>query len=207
MTLDPTGRISGQVNETRLGARASSERWGLRDVAKDSDRIKPIETLLGGSLSNFRITHATILNLTHTDLPFGFDYSFESENYAKNAGNLLLLRPRVIGTKSRGLLETKEPRKFPVEFGGPAQDTDTFEITLPPGYEVDDLPPPVDAEYSFASYHSKTEAVGNVIRCSRTFELKELSVPVNQAEELKKFYRIIAGDERNTAVLKPSAVK
>jgi hypothetical protein len=29
-------------------------------------------------------------------------------------------------------------------------------------------------------------------------------VPVGKAEELKKFYRIIAADERNTAVLKPT---
>ena len=207
LTVDPTGTLRGEVREVRLGDRAGSERWALRAATKESDRIKPIEKLLADSLSNFHIIRATAVNLQQTDEPLGFNYSFDAENYAKNAGNLLLLRPRVIGTKSRGLLETKEPRKFPVEFGGPAQDTDTFEITLPPGYEVDDLPPPVDAEYSFASYHSKTEAVGNVIRYSRTFELKELSVPVSQADELKKFYRIIAGDERNTAVLKPSAVK
>jgi len=30
-------------------------------------------------------------------------------------------------------------------------------------------------------------------------------VPVAKAEELKKFYRIIAGDERNTVVLKGQA--
>jgi hypothetical protein len=35
------------------------------------------------------------------------------------------------------------------------------------------------------------------------FELKELSIPVNRAEDLRKFYRTIAGDERNTVVLKP----
>jgi len=29
-------------------------------------------------------------------------------------------------------------------------------------------------------------------------------VPVSQAEELKRFYRIIASDERNTVVLKPA---
>jgi hypothetical protein len=28
-------------------------------------------------------------------------------------------------------------------------------------------------------------------------------VPVSKAEELKMFYRVIADDERNTAVLKP----
>jgi len=110
-----------------------------------------------------------------------------------------------LGINSSGLLETKEPRKFAIEFEGPSRDTDTFEITIPPGYEVDDLPPPVDADYGFASYHSKTELKGNVIDYTRTFEVKELSVPVAQAEDLKKFYRIIAGDERNTVVLKAVA--
>jgi hypothetical protein len=204
LTLDPTGTLKGEIKEVRLGDRASSERWRLRTVTKDIDRIKPIESLLADSLSSFRITHATVVNLQHTDQPFGFDYSFESDSYAKNAGNLLLLRPRVVGSKSSGILETKEPRKFPVEFEGPVQDTDSFEITIPPGYEVDDLPPPVDSDYSFASYHSRTEAKGSVIHYTRTFEVKELSVPLEKMEDLKKFYRIVASDERNTAVLKPT---
>lgn len=79
---------------------------------------------------------------------------------------------------------------------------DRFEITLPPGYTVDDLPSPVHANYSFASYDSKTEVTGNVMRYTRTFERKEVTVPASQAQELKTFYRIIATDERNQAVLK-----
>ena len=205
LTLDPGGTLRGDVKETRLGDRARSERGRLRDTTKETDRIKPIENLLAGSLSSFRITHASVTNLSVTDKPFGFEYSFESPSYAKNAGNLLLVRPRVLGVKAKGFLETKEPRKFPVEFEEPTRDTDKFEITIPPGYEVDDLPPPVDAEYSFASYHSKTEVKGNVIGYSRTFEVKELSVPVEKTEDLKKFYRIIASDERNTVVLKATA--
>jgi hypothetical protein len=138
------------------------------------------------------------------DQPFIFDYSLVAQNYAKTAGNLLLVRPRVIGNKSSSLLETKEPRKYPVEFEGPSRDTDTFEIKLPDGYQVDDLPPAVNADYSFASYHSKAEVDGNTLRYTRTFEVKELSVPLSKVEDLKKLYRIIAGDERNTAVLKPA---
>jgi hypothetical protein len=204
LTLDKNGTLKGSVEEVRLGERASSERWRLRTLSKDTDRIRPIEELLAGSLGSFQITRAALLNVQQTDRPFGFNYSFESPNYAKNAGDLLLVRPRVIGMKGSALLETKEPRRFPIEFEEPAQDTDSFEITIPPGYEVDDVPPPVDADYGFASYHSKTVVIGNVVDYTRTFEVKELSVPVNQAEDLKKFYRIIAGDERNTVVLKPS---
>jgi hypothetical protein len=202
LTLAPDGTLKGDVEETRLGDRASVERYRLLAVTKETDQIKPIEALLSNSLSSFRITKASMLNLHQTDHPFGWKYTFEATNYAKNAGNLLLVRPRVLGNKGLNILETKEPRIFPIEFEGPARDFDVFDIAIPDGYVVDDLPPAVDADYGFASYHSKTEVKGNVIHYSRTFEIKELSVPVAKADDLKKFYRIIAGDERNTVVLK-----
>jgi transglutaminase-like putative cysteine protease len=205
LTLDAGGTLKGNVKEVRLGGRASSERYALMKVTNDADRVKPIETLLANSLSSFHITHASVSNLHHTDQPFGFDYTFESDHYAKNAGGLLLVRPRVLGNKAFNLFESKEPRKFPFEFEDPARDVDTFEIAIPAGYEVDDIPPPVDADFGFASYHSKTEVSGGVIRYTRTFEVKELSVAVDRADELKRFDRAITGDERNTVVLKAVA--
>jgi hypothetical protein len=204
LSLDSTGKLTGSISEIRLGDRAWSERWRLMHITSNAARIKPIETILAGSLSNYRITKASIVNLQESDQPFGFNYSFEALNYAKSAGDLLLVRPRVLGVKSQGIMETSESRQFPIEFEGPVQDTDVFQITLPPGYTVDDLPPPVDADFGFASYHSKTEVKGNVIGYTRTFEVKDLSVPVSKSDDLKKFYRIIASDERNTAVLKIS---
>ena len=144
----------------------------------------------------------SLINLDRSDQPFGFKYTFDAPNYAKDVGGLLLVRPRVVGVKAEGFLETKEPRKFSVEFDGPVHDSDTFDITIPQGFVVDDTPPPVDVDDGFASYHAKTEINGNLIHYSRTFEVKELSVPVARAEDLKKFYRIVNTDERNTVVLK-----
>jgi len=116
-----------------------------------------------------------------------------------------LVRPRILGTKATSLLETPEPRHHPIEFDGAERDTDVFEIALPQGYDVDELPPPVNVDYGFVSYHSKTETVGHSLRYTRTFERRELSIPVSKAKELKEFYRIISNDERNSAVLKPVA--
>lgn len=203
MSLDARGNLKGDVQELRFGDAAMYQRYELRSATKDSDKIKPIETLLAHSLADFRITRATVTNLQQNSLPFQYNYSIVSLEYAKNAGNLMLVRPRIIGSKGSSFLETKEPRKYPVEFNGPMRDSDTFEIALPAGYEVDDLPPPVNADYSFASYHSKTETTGTTLKYTRTFEVKELSVPVSKIEDLKKLYRIIASDERNNAVLKP----
>jgi len=130
-----------------------------------------------------------------------------TEQAKEGPDHILLVRPRVLGNWSSDVLERKEPRKYPVEFDGPAKNIDSYEIKLPEGYTVDDLPPPVDADYSFASYHSRTEAKGNVLTYTRTMEIKELSVPVEKLEQLKSFYRVIVGDERNTAVLKPAGNK
>jgi hypothetical protein len=204
LTLGIDGTLEGDVKEIRLGDNAERERFRLRSVTKSTDRIKPIEDLLGGSLPNFRITKAGLVNVNQTDQPFGFNYSFQSANYAKLAGDLRLVRPRVLGVKSSAVLETKDPRKYPFEFEGPRRETDTFDIALPAGYEVDELPPPTDVDYSFASYHSKTESIGKTLHYARTLEVKELSVPIGKMDELKKFYRLIASDERNTAVLKPA---
>jgi hypothetical protein len=203
LALNASGNLQGEIKEMRLGDQAWAERARQRAITQDTDRIKSIETLLGASLSNFQISKAFVINRDHADLPFGFGYTISSDNYAKHAGNLLLVRPRVLGVKSSALLETPEPRKYAIEFEGLERDTDSFEIELPPGYEVDELPLPVDVDYSFASYHAKTEFHGNTIGYSRVLEIKELSVPVAKAEDLKRFYRIIASDERNTATLKP----
>ncbi|HTQ59567.1 MAG TPA: DUF3857 and transglutaminase domain-containing protein [Candidatus Solibacter sp.] len=202
LTLTTAGTLTGEVTEIRMGDRGAAQRYAIQSAATNKDKIKPIESLLAGSLANYQITKATISNLKDSDQPFIYDYSLVSEDYAKPAGNLLLVRPRVVGVKSSALLETKEPRKFAVEFSGPSLDSDAFEITLPAGYVVDDLPPPVKVDYGFARYQSVSEVKGNVLRYTRQFEVKDPSVPLAKVEELKKLYRIIASDERNTAVLK-----
>jgi len=205
LALSPSGSLSGEVQELRYGDRGAEMRESMRNAASQAEKVKPLETLLAHSLAGYHLTRAAIGNVEQIDQPFLFKYSFVADNYAQSAGPLLLVRTRVLGHKSSDVLETREPRKYAVELDSSSRDTDIFEITLPAGYEVDDLPPPVTADYSFASYHSRTEVNGNTLRYSRTFEVKEPNIPLGKVDELKRLYRIIAADERTTAVLKPVA--
>ena len=202
MTLDGQGTLLGEVHEIRVGDEAAAQRYALRAATVDTDQIKSVEAVASSSFAKFQISKASVVNLRTPDRPFEWRYTLESENYAKPAGDLLLVRPRVLGSKTRGFLETKEPRLFPVEFAGPRRDTDAFEIAVPAGYVVDELPPKVDIEDGFASYHSKTEFSGGALHYTRSFEIKELSVPASNAEQLRTLYRYIADDERRSAVLK-----
>jgi hypothetical protein len=203
MTLSSLGTLSGEVQEIRWGGPAILRRSELLEMP-GNDRAKVLESFLSRSLGGFILTGAQVGNLEKYDDNLVLNYSFMAENYAKIAGPLLLVRPRVLGQKSTDLLERKE-RRYPVEFPAASLETDTFEIALPIGYEVDELPPPVSVDFGFAAYQSKVEVSGTVLRYSRTYQVKEVFVPTQRLDELKRFYRQIAADERTSAVLRRSA--
>jgi hypothetical protein len=188
LKLSYDGTLEGDFAETRIGDRAVQQREVLRSVANEADRAKPVEQLLSHAFSKFRITQTSVSNLSDITEAVGYSYSVVAPEYAKANGGLLLVRPRIVGTKSSTLLDTMQPRRFPVVFDGLVKDTDCFEISIPSLLVVDDLPPPVDADYSFASYHSKTDFAAGVLRYTRTFEIKEFNVPLDQIEDLRKFY-------------------
>jgi hypothetical protein len=204
LQLDDAGTLHGDVHERRTGDEAASERSTVVAATEPTDQIKSVESVLDESFPTYQLTHAAIGNLHASTRPLDWTYSFEVPHYAKWSGTLLTLRPRVIGSKSTDLLETREPRRYDIEFEGPRRDTDTFEISLPEGYSVEGTPPAVDEEHTFGSYHSKTEFSGRVLKYTRTYEIKNPTLPAAQADELKEFYRVIANDERMVAMLKKS---
>jgi hypothetical protein len=202
LTLDENGTLQGEVRESWSGDAAAAQRYALRTAQQDVDQIKPVESMLTESLSTFQILKAGVGNLSNLDRPLIWSYTLEVPRYPRNAGDLLIVRPRVFGSLSSSLLETREPRNHPIEFAAPARNTDVFEITVPAGYTVDSLPAAVNEDLGFLTYRSSTTFKGNVLRYTRTLELKELSVAVSKADALKRLFRVIEGDERNAAVLK-----
>jgi transglutaminase-like putative cysteine protease len=201
LTLSPDGSITGSVEELRNGDPAESSRARLL-AAQGGERAKVLESFIGSSVGGFTLTKATVGNLEAYDQMLILNYQFVAPNYAQTVGNLLLVRPRVLGGKASTLLEEKE-RKYPVEFDTATLQTDQFDLTLPQGYVPDELPPPVRIDFDFATYSSKVEMVsGNVLRYSRTYQVKEVVVPPSRLGDLKRFYRQILTDESSAAVFK-----
>ena len=207
MRLAEDGALSGEVRETWRGQWASYERGRMLGVEHDAELIKPVENRLAGSVGGFRIDKASVSNRTVIGKPFEWRYSFTAPQYASVAGDLLILRPRVVGLKTENFLETGEERQNPVAFDAPHRDTDTMRIELPKGYEVDSLPDAVNVDIGFASYRSKTRQEGSGLVYERVFELRGLDVPIEHVAELRQLYRTIDQDERAMAVLKKVAAK
>jgi hypothetical protein len=204
LTLSPDGSIAGSVEEIRQGNLAEMSRSRLL-AAQGADRAKVIESFLGSFLPNFRLTAASLGNLEQYDKIFVLNYQFSVPNYAQSAGDLLLVRPRILGEKASTILEEKD-RKYGIEFETATSETDLFEVTLPPGYVPDELPRPLKIDYDFATYSSKVEMTdGNVLRYTRSYQMKDVMIPPARLGDLKKFFHEILADEASTAVFKKSA--
>ena len=73
--------------------------------------------------------------------------------YAKTAGSLLLVRPRVVGSDAEALNEN--PRKYPIDLRVVGTERDTFDVSVPAGFVVDELPDPTKVDVGFAIYSSE----------------------------------------------------
>ncbi len=201
LTLDPNGTLAGDIREVWTGDEAADERGRLRNLTQDAEQEKILKGRLSGYFSSFDILKAQLGNVRDTSRPLEWLYTVEAPNFGKSADNLLILRPRILGADARMFLESNEPRENPVEFAAPLRHIDEFEITIPAGYRVEELPEPVNLATDSVAYHSRMQLQGQTVHYSRSFEIKQLTVPLEKVEELRKLFRSVRNDENRMLVL------
>ena len=200
LTLMADGSLKGEVQEVRTGAQAAIGRYTFEHQTS-ADRRKILEQFLGRMMGNFQLTSVEAENLDDIEKDLVIRYKFSAEHYAKNSGQLLLVRPRVVGEKL-GALDMSKPRHYSYQFDAPTLQTDLFEFTLPDGYKIDELPDAAKANFAFGEYNSKIEHEGSQLKYSREYKINAVTVPAEKINDLNKFFHQINQDERNMAVLK-----
>jgi transglutaminase-like putative cysteine protease len=206
LKLDDKGVLSGNFTELFTGDLAGTQRWALRSATREADLIKPVEALLASSMAAYRVTSAQASNRTMLEQPLEWRYSVVADAYARRAGELLMVRPRVLGSKAEQF-GASTTRVHDMLFPEARLDQDEILIELPPGFTVDSLPEPVDIDVGFAAYRSRTELAGAALKYTRSYELRELRITAAQVAEFQRLHAAIARDERAMAILKAPAAK
>jgi hypothetical protein len=199
-SLSPAGDLSGDVQETRWGGPATQDRQRFMEEPP-AKRADIFDEFLGSSLNNFTLTSASIGNLDRFGEILSLHYKFTSEGYAKNAGDLLILRPHIVGALPSAILEGK-PRKYPIQFREATRQDDVFDINLPAGYVLDELPPTASASCEYASYRREIQVKGDKLHYQRTYEVKDIVVPAEKLDEVKPFLEQMAAGDNASAVLR-----
>jgi Domain of Unknown Function with PDB structure (DUF3857)/Transglutaminase-like superfamily len=198
-TLDADGTLKGKVTEVRSGDTATHYRY-LYNAESEKEQREFMDHRLQHDLASFTLESATAENTHDMSKSVVVNFSLTANRYAKPAGDLLLVRPRVLGSNAERLND--KPRKYPIDLGATGTWKENIDVALPAGYVVDDLPEPVNVDVGFASYKSEVKASGDVLHYSREYQVKTLDLAPEKYADVKKLMGAIGSDENNSAVLK-----
>ncbi len=197
--LGADGSLQGSVTDKRFGDLAERRRnvFGREDAKKQQEFMDRVvaSDLMAATVTGLKTDNVDSLNQALTT---SFDVA--ATHFASVTGPLLMVRPRVLGSYEMNV--DHKPRRVAIDLHQTMQGTDDFDIQLPEGYVVDELPDPVKEDFGFASYQSSTQVHGRVLHYSRTFSVNQVTLPPEKYRDVQRLAGIIAADEDSKAVLK-----
>ena len=201
LTLAADGSLKGNAAESWFGDIASEPRQYLNEADVEK-RQKAFDHLIGEDMMAASLTSLKIQNLAALDKDLTTSFDLSADHFASSVGPLLMVRPRVFGSYTLPVDHKK--RNVSIELGETMQGTDSFDIQLPDGYSVDELPDPVKEDVGFATYQSSTVLNGRTLHYTRTYTVRQVSLPPEKYADLQRFIATIAADEDSRVVLKRS---
>jgi hypothetical protein len=198
VVISDNGSIKGTIRERARGQESRLPRTLFRSVTRDDFR-KAIERWLTRGA-----TAATLVNLepadNHDDASFGLDIEFAAPNYGQLMQNRLLIFKPAIANRSNSVYLTEISRTHPIEFESNSFIENVI-FELPNGFEVDELPDPVDMTVPFGSYVTSYEIKDGKLLYSRSLITKRMTVPVEKYSDIRSFYSKIRDAEQTPVVL------
>lgn len=202
LVLSGDGTLSGEIREKRQGAAADSLRYQMQ-AASEADRRKYLETFLAQSLGAFTLQSFEFGDLENAGSDLLVSYRIIAPAYAKRAGDYLVLRPRVVGTKTVDLVSRdKNPRRHPIDLETTLLARDEFTVELPRGYAIESIPSPVGLDAGFASYRSRSEAGDGSLVYRREYRLVEPLLPASRFDQALAFFLAVSAEEQQSLLLK-----
>jgi hypothetical protein len=199
LQLGTDGTLKGSVVVRRFGdlAETGREIFTHQDAKKQQEYL---DRSVAGDFMAASLTSLKVQNVAALDKDLTTSFDLEANHFASSAGPLLMVRPRVFGSYALPL--DHKQRTVSIDLYQTMQGTDEFDIQIPDNYTVDELPDPVKVDVGFASYQSSTELRGHVLHYTRTFTLRQVSLPADKYPDLQRLEALIAADEDSRAILK-----
>jgi hypothetical protein len=197
--LAPDGSIKGTYSEKRFGDLSEYRRqMYINGDAKEQRTF--FDQVLSRDFVSFTLSDLKTENVQAFNKDLITSFNLTADKYARNAGPLLMVRPRILGFD--GPETDHKPRTVPIDLDQTEKLTDDFTIQLPEGYVADELPDPIKLDLGFASYESSTELAGNALHYTRTYTVRQVTLPADRYPDVQKLAETISADEQTRAVLK-----
>ena len=199
--LQPDGSLKGTVVEKRFGDLSEDNRY-LYTMGDVKQQTQYRNKLLGQDFTSFTVSDFKVQNAESLNKDLTTSYSISADRFGKSTGPLLMVRPRVLGTEELYADRKERHGNIPVNLDQTMQAQDDYTIALPAGYTVDEVPDPIKLDLGFAAYESSTNVKDNILHYTRTYTVREVTLPADKYSDVQKLAGIIAADEQRSAILK-----
>jgi hypothetical protein len=208
MTLSADGTLEGDVRVILYGNRgiAWRERFGS---ATDAEREENLKETLKRRFGDFEITAANFHAGDDVAKPIGYSYHIKVNNYAQRTGKRLFLAPGFFeaGTAARF---PESRRQYPIYFEYPWSETESVDIQLPAGYELDHADAPGSIIFAPAGSYKIRISISksNVLHYQRDFTFGENGMILVDAEKyaiLKHIFDTVHEGDQHMLTLKAKA--
>jgi hypothetical protein len=198
--LQTDGSLKGTITEKRFGDISEDDRY-LYTMGDAKQQSEYRDHVLGQDFTSFTVSDFKVENVEALNKDLTTSYSLTAERFGKPTGPLLMIRPRVLGSEDL-YVDHKKRHEVPIDLDQTMKEQDDYAIQLPTGYAVDEIPDPIKLDLGFASYESSSTVKDNVLHYTRTYTVREVTLPADKYPDIQKLAGVIAADEQRSAVLK-----
>ncbi len=196
--LDEAGTLKGNITYKKGGYSAMDIRKKLNQVGEE----KYVENLKSTSV-DWSIAEVNIDAPKEISQPIKEKLQLEIENAAEVMGNMIYINPILCGKIEENPFK-QDKRELPIEFIVPFKNNYMFNLVLPDGYVVDELPESINVSTPDKSAILKyvVRVTGNRIQLSHVWQVKKSYYTADKFGELKEFYALLVSKQNEQIVLK-----
>jgi hypothetical protein len=196
--LTPEGAITATIKERSTGQTAVDERRLFRNLSAGGYKHM-IEAWVTRGASTARVSRVAP---SDDDIAgrFALDVEFSALGYGQLMQNRLLVFNPAIVSRREGLILTESSRQYPILLESHAF-SEKVRVKLPDGFQVDEVPDPVQLETPFGSYKTSYEVKDGELVFVRALAQRSTAIPAAQYQMVRSFYEKIRAAELAPVVL------
>ncbi|HVG19360.1 MAG TPA: DUF3857 domain-containing protein [Blastocatellia bacterium] len=198
VVLSSDGSITASLHERAVGQSAVGERSVFRGLS-GPDYLKRIEKWIAHGASGATISRVDPSD-NRSEGKFALDVNFTAARYGQvMQGRLLVFKPAIVSRRD-SLSLTEGTRKHPVVLESNAY-TETVKVTLPEGFEVDELPDAMKIDAPFGTYATNYVVKDGQLNFTRSLILRGATIPVKDYANVRGFFEKMRAAEQAPVVL------
>lgn len=203
MKLDAEGTLSGSLSHSARGYAAVSARYRMSRV--EADEKEYVQQYLVDDWSDIEVSEILTKAYEDREKPMEVSCQVTGTDYVNVVGEFMYVQPMLSVVQKENPFKLKV-RTYPVDFGTPIHEKYIFNLMIPEGYVVEELPKTakVVLPNGGGSFLYQAQAVGSMVQLMSDVSIQQTLFRPEEYEYIKAFFDHIVAKQNEQIVLKKS---